>query len=119
MRSSTSAKPGGLTNERRAGSIRAASRGHPGENRRLLTTSHLGVVTASGLRCTTPTKARVADAGSSLQAAANFGKGIGMSLTVILWVVVDFLVAVPYGLTGRRVVLVPIHDALAWRVDER
>jgi hypothetical protein len=23
------------------------------------------------------------------------------------------------GLTGRRVVLVPIHDALAWRVDER
>jgi hypothetical protein len=23
------------------------------------------------------------------------------------------------GLTGRPVVLVPIHDALAWRVDER
>jgi len=23
------------------------------------------------------------------------------------------------GLTGRRVVLVPIHDALSWRVDER
>ncbi len=42
-------------------------------------------------------KACVADAGSSLQAAANFGKGIGMGLIVILWVVVDFLLAVTYG----------------------
>jgi hypothetical protein len=41
-------------------------------------------------------QACVADAGNSLQAAADFGKGIGMALIVILWVIVDFLLAVTY-----------------------
>jgi hypothetical protein len=43
-------------------------------------------------------KACVADADSSLQAAANFGKGIGISLIVIFWVIADFLLAVTYGI---------------------
>jgi hypothetical protein len=43
-------------------------------------------------------QACVADAGSSLQAAATVGKGIGMGLIVTLWVVVDFLLAVTYGI---------------------
>lgn len=40
----------------------------------------------------------VTDAGSSLQAAANFGKGVGIGLIVITWVIVDFLLAVTYGI---------------------
>jgi hypothetical protein len=40
----------------------------------------------------------VSDAGSTLSAAANIGKGIGMSLIVIVWVIVDFLLAVTYGI---------------------
>jgi hypothetical protein len=43
-------------------------------------------------------QACVSDAGSTLQAAANFGKGIGIGLIVILWVIVDFLLAVSYGI---------------------
>lgn len=43
-------------------------------------------------------QAFAADAGSSFQATADFGKGIGISLIVIIWVVVDFLLAVTYGL---------------------
>jgi hypothetical protein len=98
MRSSTSAKPGGLTNELRAGSIRAASRG---PSRWKPQAAH-HIASWCGYGKWSPLynsyKACVADAGSSLQGAANFGKGNGMSLIVILWVVVDFLVAVPYGI---------------------
>lgn len=43
-------------------------------------------------------QACVTDAGSSLQAAADFGKGVGISLIVIFWIVVDFLLAVTYGI---------------------
>ncbi len=42
-------------------------------------------------------RACVADAGSSLTAAANFGKGIAIGLIAVIWVIVDFLMAVTYG----------------------
>ena len=35
--------------------------------------------------------------GGALQGAGNLGKGLGLALVVILWVVVDFLLAVSYG----------------------
>jgi hypothetical protein len=33
-----------------------------------------------------------------LTEAANIGKGIAVSVTVIAWVIVDFLLAVTYGI---------------------
>ena len=40
----------------------------------------------------------VADTGKLLGSAGDVGKGIGIGLIVIIWVIVDFLLAVTYGI---------------------